>query len=202
MGVHELYATTYSIFLFIVVIVVALVFGGGGALNVVEGGAWSSVRLAVSMLPVALLSWGVLLSFLTLQFRYFVPSLIGASALGLSAIGALVFGKFLPGLVASSSAILTYYTFDYSYKHADENPMKNIMMSTIAFLILLAQLLSTKPAPIGTFLFTASLLNDGLATLFGIATGLMGWLIVSAADSELLPYTGSPHTSTPRRARA
>ena len=190
MGAEHIYATTYSTFLFFVVVVIALVFGGGGALTFVEGGTWTMVRWGISMIPYILLGWGVLASFLTLEYRYLIPSLVGAAALGLSMLGGFVFGKFLPMFVASTSAILTYYTYDYMVEHATDNPMKNIMGAIFSFLILLAQVICTKPSPAGTYLFSASLLNDGLAAIFGISIGLSGWISTSAADPNALPYTG------------
>jgi hypothetical protein len=193
-GLDETYAITYSIFLFIVVVLTATVFGGGGAITMVEGGAWATLRWVVSMIPYLLLIWGTALSFLTLEFRYLVPPLVGATAMGLTAIGTLAFGKFLPMLVSSTSAILTYYTYDYIVQHSGDNPMRNVMMSTLTFLVLLAQVMSTRAAPAGTYLFTSSLLNDGLAAIFGVSIGLAGWITVSSSDSELLPYTGKPHS--------
>ena len=192
-GLDETYAITYSIFLFIVVVLTATVFGGGGAITMVEGGTWATFRWVVSMIPYLLLIWGTALSFITLEFRYLVAPLIGASAMGLTALGTFSFGKFLPMLVSSTSAILTYYTYDYVVKHSSDNPMRNVMMTTLTFLVLLAQVMSTKAAPAGTYLFTASLLNDGLAAIFGVSIGLAGWITVSSSDSELLPYTGKPH---------
>jgi hypothetical protein len=105
-------------------------------------------------------------------------------------LGSFVFGKFLPMFVASTSAILTYYTYDYMVEHANQNPMKNIMAAIFSFLVLLAQVICTKPAPAGTYLFTASLLNDGLAAIFGVSIGLAGWISTSAANNNLLPYSG------------
>ena len=156
MSAEYVYATTYSTFLFVVVMIIALVFGGGGALNVVEGGAWSMVRLIVSMLPYILLGLGLVLSFLTLQFRFLVPTLVGSGALVVSMLASFIFGKFLPMFVASTSAILTYYTYDYIVAHATENPMKNVLAAIWSFLVLLAQVLCTKPSPVGTYLFNQS----------------------------------------------
>lgn len=211
MAAEHIYATTYSSFLFFVVVVIALVFGGGGALTFVEGGVWGMVRWVISMIPYLLLGWGVLLSFLTLEYRYLIPSIVGATALGWSMLGGFVFGKFLPMFVASTSAILTYYTYDYMVENAGDNPMKNIMAAILSFLILLAQVICTKPSPAGTYLFTASLLNDGLAAIFGISIGLSGWITTSATNPNALPYTGhhepamkigspSPNSATPTAA--
>lgn len=195
MGVNETYATTYSTFLFVVVIITALVFGGGGALGVVEGGAWSTLRWVVSTLPYLLLAWGTVLSFITLEYRYLIAPLIGVHAVVLGMICTWVFGKFLPVMVSSSAAILTYYTYDYMVEHAAENPMKNISMATLSLLLLLAQLLSTPASPPGTYLFTSSLMTDGLATVFGISIGLGGWFSTSLTSPESLPYSGKPHVS-------
>jgi hypothetical protein len=206
MAHHNEYAMTYSLFLFIVVILTALVFGGGGALNVVETGTLSTLKWGISMIPYALLAWGTILSFITLEFRYLIAPLIGAEAIVLSTVFNFIFGKFLPTFVSSTSAILTYYTYDYIVEHIKDNPMRNVMMSTFAFLVLLAQCLSTKPDPAGTYLFTSSLLNDGLAAIFGVSIGLSGWFTVSSTNPDLLPYTGRsttgvgipvPVTSTP-----
>jgi hypothetical protein len=127
MASEYMYATTYSTFLFAVVMIIALVFGGGGALGVVKGGVWSTITWVISMLPYLLLGYGVLLSFLTLQYRFLIPTIIGGSAIAWSIAASFVFGKFLPMFVASTSAILTYYTYDYMVQNANENPMKNIM---------------------------------------------------------------------------
>jgi hypothetical protein len=204
MALEQAYAATYSTFLFFVVMVIALVFGGGGALTFVEGGIFGTLRWVVSMLPYLLLGYGVVLGFITLQYRFLVPTIIGATAIGWSLLASFIFGKFLPMYVASTSAILTYYTYDYMVQHASENPMKNIMASVLSFLILLAQVLSTKPAAPGTYLFSSSLMNDGLAAVFGVSIGLGGWISTSASNPDLLPYTGhhddvktTPSTSTP-----
>ena len=190
MALSEAYAITYSLFLFIVVLVITLVFGKGGAIGLVEMGAWATLKTGVSIIPYLVLAWGVVRAFLSLHWEHMIPSLIGASAFGLGLACQMAAGRFLPLFVASTSAVLTYYTYDFGVKHAESNPMVNIGMATAAFLVLLAQVLTTRPASAGTYLFTPSLLNDGLATLFGIAVGLAGWVAVSAADSDLLPYSG------------
>lgn len=191
MASNDAYAITYSTFLFIVVVVVAFVFGGGGAVKMVETGAIGTVRLVVSMLPYILLGLGFVMTFFTLKIGHFIPTLVGASALGLSMAGQFVFGKFLPMFVASTSAILSYFTYDYIVEHQGDNPVKNILAATFSFLLLLAQVLSTKPALPGTYLFNQSLLNDGLGAMFGIAVGLSSWAIVNSASPSSLPYTGS-----------
>lgn len=193
------YAVTYSTFLFIVVVLLALVFGGTGtsALTFVKGSTRTMTTWVVSMIPYILLGWGLLMSFLTLQVQYLVPTLVGSAALVGSTVGAFVFGKFLPMFVASTSAILTYYTYDYMVEHKDDNPMKNVMAAIWSFLVLLAQVLCTKPAVPGTYLFNASLMNDGVAALFGISVGLAGWFTTSSVDHTLLPYTGNKSVSVP-----
>lgn len=189
MASSDAYAITYSTFLFIVVLIVAFVFGGGGAVKMVETGSVGLVRGVISTLPYILLAWGFIVSFFTLELRHFIPTLVGASALGLTMVGQFAFGKFLPMFVASTSAILTYYTYDYIVEHKRENPMKNILASTMSFLLLLAQVMTTKPAVPGTYLFNQSLLNDGLGSIFGVAVGLNAWAIVNAASPSALPFT-------------
>lgn len=189
MASSDAYAITYSTFLFIVVVVVAFVFGGGGAAKMVETGGLGLVRLAVSTLPYILLGLGFVLSFFTLDVRHFIPTLVGASALGLTMVGQFAFGKFLPMFVASTAAILSYYTYDYIVEHKTDNPMKSILASTLSFLVLLAQLMTTKPSVPGTYLFNQSLLNDGLGAMFGVAVGLSGWAIVNATSPGSLPFT-------------
>lgn len=186
----RIYASTYSWFLFMIVVVLAVFFGGGGALGLIKSGSIISVSWIVSMLPYVLLGYGLLMSFLTLELRFLIPSAIGSSALGLSMLGSMVFGKFLPGLVAVTSSILTYYTYDYMVQNAGFGIFKNIMAGILSTLILLAQVLSTKPAAPGTYMFDTSLLSDGLGTMFGISIGLAGWFIVSLSYPNSLPYTG------------
>ena len=195
MASSDAYAITYSTFLFIVVLVIAFVFGGGGAVKAVETGGTGIVRWVVSMLPYILLAWGFVVSFFTLELRHFIPTIVGGSALALSMAGQFIFGKFLPMFVASTSAILTYFTYDYMVEHRGDNPMKNILATTFSFLLLLAQVMTTKPAAPGTYLFGASLMNDGLGAMFGIAVGLSGWAIVSSSSPNALPYTGVRESS-------
>ena len=190
--VGAMYAATYSTFLFIVVMVVALVFNRGGALSVAEGFATSGVRMALSYIPYALLAWGFIVSFLTLEYRYMIAPLYGILAIAICIASEFVFGKFLPMFVASSSAILTYYTYDYLVQNINGNVVKNILASLFSFGILLAQLLSTRPAATGTYLFTASLLNDGLASILGLSVGLGGWFTIHSTSPDLLPFTGKP----------
>jgi hypothetical protein len=189
-NVGAMYAATYSTFLFVVVMVVALVFNKGGALGTAEGLATSGVRSAISMVPYALLAWGFVISFLTLKFKYMIAPLYGLWAIAICVVAEFVFGKFLPMMVASSSAILTYYTYDYIVDNIQGNVVKNILVSLLSFGVLLAQLLSTRPATPGTHLFTASLLNDGLAAILGVSIGLGGWFTIHSTDPNLLPYSG------------
>lgn len=189
MASSDAYAITYSTFLFIVVVVVAFVFGGGGAVKMVETGSLGLVRVVISTLPYILLGLGFVISFFTLELRHFIPTLVGAAALGLTMVGQFAFGKFLPMFVASTASILTYYTYDYIVEHKADNPMKNILASTLSFLVLLAQVMTTKPAVPGTYLFNQSLLNDGLGAIFGVSIGLSGWAIVNAASPGSLPFT-------------
>jgi len=184
------YAATYSTFLFFVVMVIALIFNKGGALGFTEGLALSGVRLVLSFIPYALLAWGFILSFLTLKFRFMIAPLYGLWAIAICIIAEFVFGKFLPMMVASSSAILTFYTYDYLVQNITGNPVRNILASLGSFAVLLAQLLCTRPATPGTYLFTASLLNDGLAAILGFSVGLGGWFTIHASSPDMLPYTG------------
>ena len=188
--IGAMYAATYSTFLFVVVIAVAFFFNKGGAVGFVENAAFAGVKGIISLIPYALLAWGFIISFLTLEFKYMVAPLYGLEAFVLCVIGSFVFGKFLPGFVASSSAILTYYTYDYLVKNITGNVVKNILMSLLSFAVLLAQLLTTAPAPAGTYLFTASLLNDGLAAILGLSVGLGGWYTIHSTNPDMLPYTG------------
>lgn len=191
MALSEAYAMTYSTFLFFTVMVIALLFGGGGAFGVVQGGLWATVRWIVSMIPYLLLGWGFVMSLMTLDYAYLIPSLIGGSSLLTCMASAFVFGKFLPMFVVSTSAILTYYTYDLMVLNGNGNPMKNVSAAVGAFLVLLAQVICTKASPPGTYIFNTSLYNDGLAALFGLSLGLSGWISTSASSPELLPYTGN-----------
>ena len=189
--VGAMYAATYSTFLFVVVMVIALVFNKGGAIGSAEGLATSGLRMALSYIPYALLAWGFIISFLTLKFKYMIAPLYGLSAIAISMAAEFVFGKFLPTMVASSSAILTYYTYDYLVSNIHGNVVKNILMSLLSFGVLLGQLLSTRPATPGTYLFTASLLNDGLAAILGLSVGLGGWFTIHSSNPDMLPYSGT-----------
>lgn len=191
MALSQAYAAVYSSFLFFAVMIIALLFGGGGAFAILQGGVWTTLRWVISMIPYALLAWGFVMSLFTLDYAYLIPSTIGVSSLITCMISAFVFGKFLPMFVVSTSAILTYYTYDYTVQNAKENPMKNVSATLLSFLVLLAQVLCTKASPPGTYLFTGSLYNDGLAALFGFSLGLSGWISTSATTPELLPYTGN-----------
>jgi len=196
MALSKAYAAVYSSFLFFAVMIIALLFGGGGAFAILQGGLWTTLRWIISMIPYALLAWGFVMSLMTLDYAYLIPSTIGASSLITCMISAFVFGKFLPMFVVSSAAILTYYTYDYTVQNAKENPMKNVSAVVSSILILLAQVLCTKASPPGTYLFTSSLYNDGLAALFGFSLGLSGWISTSASSPELLPYTGNRNKAT------
>lgn len=196
MALEKAYAMTYSTFLFFAVMIIALLFGGGGAFSVLQGGLWTTLRWVISMIPYALLAWGLVMTVFTLNTGYMIPSFIGGSSLVTCIISAFVFGKFLPMFVVSTAAILTYYTYDYTVQNAKENPMKNMLAISSSVLVLLAQVLCTKASPPGTYLFTSSLYNDGLAALFGFSLGLSGWISTSATTPELLPYTGSLSSSS------
>jgi hypothetical protein len=206
MALSKAYAALYSSFLFFAVMVIALLFGGGGAFAVLQGGLWTTLRWVVSMIPYALLAWGLVMTVFTLNIGYMIPSTIGASSLVTCIISAFVFGKFLPMFVVSTAAILTYYTYDYTVQNAKETPVKNLIAIMSSVLVLLAQVLSTKASPPGTYLFTSSLYNDGLAALFGFSLGLSGWISTSASSPEYLPYTGqlakSSSSSAPSSAPA
>jgi hypothetical protein len=188
--IGAMYAATYSTFLFFVVMIVALIFNKGGAIGFTEGLLTSVVRTILSYIPYALLAWGTIISFITLKFKYMIPPLYGLWAIAICIAAEFIFGKFLPMMVASSSAILTYYTYDYLVQNITGNVVKNIIVSLLSFLVLLAQLLCTRPATPGTYLFTASLLNDGLAAILGFSVGLGGWFTIHASSPDMLPYTG------------
>lgn len=197
--IGAMYAATYSVFLFVVVIAVAFFFNKGGAVGFVQGATFTGIRGVISMIPYALLAWGFIISFITLEFRYMIAPLYGLQAFVMCIIGSFIFGKFLPGIVSSSAAILTYYTYDYLVKNIRGNVVKNIMMTLLSFGILLAQVLTTPPASPGTYLFTASLLNDGLAAILGVSVGLGGWYTVLTANPELLPSSASSSISSPSK---
>ena len=188
--IGAMYAATYSIFLFVVVIAAAFFFNKGGAVSAVEGVAFSGVKGVISLIPYVLLAAGFITSFATLELKYMIAPLYGLQALVFSMTGAFVFGKFLPGLVASSAAILTYYVYDYLVANLNGNVVKNIGVSLLGFGILLAQVLTTAPPPAGTYLFTASLLNDGLGAILGVSVGLGGWFTIHSSNSSLLPFSG------------
>jgi hypothetical protein len=185
------YAASYSTLLFIVVIVSALMFGGGGsgALTFVKSGSFSLLTTVLGILPFVILAYGIFADVTTLQFRYTIASIAGLDAIIISLIGSFVFGKFLPTFVASSAAVLTYYTYDYIVKHATTKPFLAIFVTLFNTLVLAAQTMTTAPSPAGTFLFKASLMNDGLATALGVSVGLSTWLGTYLASPEKLPYS-------------
>jgi hypothetical protein len=185
-----MYAATYSVFLFVVVLAAAFFFNKGGAVGIVENTAIASGKGIIKFIPYALIAWGILRSFMTLEFRHMIPPLYGLQALVLCILGEFVFGKFLPGLVASSAAILTFYTYDYLVKNINGNVVKNIMMCLFSLLVLLAQLLTSGIPPAGSYMFNAALLNDGLGAILGVSVGLGGWYTIHSTNPEMLPYTG------------
>ena len=199
--VGAVYAATYSTFLFVVVMVVALVFNKGGVATAAPAVATSGFKVVLSYIPYLLIGIGFLVSFITLKFKYMVSSLYGLMAIAICFVGTFAFGKFLPQLVASSAAILTYFTYDYVISNIHGNIVKNILASLLSLVILLGQMLSTSATP-GAYLFSASLLNDGLGAILGISIGLSAWFTIHSTSPNMLPFTGTEDFTQKNRKEA
>lgn len=182
------YAALYSSLLFLAVIVISFFFNKGGIVGAIEGGMFKVFVNILSFLPYIILAWGFTMDLFTLQFRYTVASLAGVHTLILCVICSYIFGAFAPMFVASSSAVLTYYTFDYLVKFADKKPFLSILMVLGSMIAILGQTLSGSPSVGPSYLFSTALSNDAFGAAVGISCGLSAWLTTFATSPAILPY--------------
>jgi hypothetical protein len=188
------YAALYSSLVFLVVIIISFFFNKGGIVGAIEGGIFKIFTTILSFLPYIILAWGFTMDLFTLQFRYTVASLAGIHTIILCVICSYIFGAFAPMFVASSAAVLTYYTFDYLVKYADKKPLMAILMVLGSLLTLLGQTLSGSPSVGPSYLFSTALTNDAFGAAVGVSCGLGAWLTTYASSPAVLPYATEHYT--------